>query len=103
MIEILLDQITSIKSVRKVFMKKRDVMEYDGSWETISNKLTVYDIDIIANVVVPSEWGKLVTLEHDFGQRFPNLKFNYSLIEHDPQINSNSKDPNAKLIYSADN
>lgn len=101
MIEILLNQISTIKSIKKVFMKKRDVKVYDDTWNTISEQLTEYDVDIITYLIAPNEWNKLVTLEKDFLNRFPNLKFNYSLIESDPISNTVFEDPNAKLIYSA--
>ena len=102
MMKIFIDEISDIKSVKKVFMKKRDIMIYDDSWQGVSQQQTEYDVDIVANIIAPQEWNRLVSLERDFGKRYPNLKMKYNLIEFDPNLPLNRMEPNAKLVYDSE-
>jgi len=102
MIKSLLDGISDIKSIKKVFMKKRDIMTYDNSWQTITQQETEYDVDIIADIIAPIEWHRILEVEREFGKQYPNFRVKYNLIEFDSNIPLNSDDPNAKLVYDAD-
>jgi hypothetical protein len=83
-------------------MKKRDVTIYDETLSSISEQLTEYDVDIVTLTIAPNELNRLVNLEKDFGQKYPKLKFNYSLIEADPQTSNKFSNPKAKLIYTSE-
>ena len=102
MIKTLVRQITDIKSVKKVFMKKRDVKEYNESWDGISNILTEYDVNIVANLTEQNELHKFILLEREVGLQFPKFKFNYNLIELDTNISNQSNLNSGKLIYDSD-
>ena len=102
MIKVLLNQMTILRSVTKVFMKKRDVKIYDHSWKNISELRTEYDIDIIALLIEPKEWEKIVAIEKEFTQKYPKYKFNYNLIESDSNANNYQISQNGKLIYDSE-
>ncbi len=104
MINVFRDQISNIRSVKKIFMKKRDVAIYDNTFTNVSEKLTEYDVDIIANMIKPNDWHQFVRLEEEFSQKYPKIKFSYHLIENDNnksdfEVNSNRQ---GKLIYDAE-
>jgi hypothetical protein len=98
----MLDEIASIKSIKKIFMKKRAVTIYDDSWETISTQHTEYDVDILANIIAPRELNRILNLERNFGKQYPDLHIKYNLIELDTQAPYQFSEPNAKLIYDSD-
>ena len=83
-------------------MKKRDVTEYDESLINISEKHTEYDINIIANIIDPVDWGQVVTMEKEFKTQYPRIKFNYHLIENDRRIPNEIVMDNGKLIYDSE-
>jgi hypothetical protein len=102
MVRILLDEISDLKSIRKVFMKKRDVREYDNSWQTVSQQHTEYDVDIVANIIAPLELNRLLSIEQNFIAKYPELIIKYNIIESDPVNKMQFNEPNAKLIYDSD-
>ena len=102
MIKALVNQITNLRSIKKVFMNKRDIQVYDRSWHNISEHSTEYDVDIITNVIAPQEWHQLVKLEKDFDKLFPEYKFNYHLIENDSNQYIQGTIVNGKLIYDSE-
>jgi hypothetical protein len=102
MIETLISQITNIKTIKKVFMNKRDIQVYDDSWHNVSDSHTEYDISIITSLVNPFEWQRLIALEKEFDNMFPQFRFSYHLIESDPSISLRNGDRSGKLIYDAE-
>ena len=102
MVKLLLDEISDMKSVRKVFMKKRDVREYDDSWQTVSQQHTEYDVDIVANIIAPLELNRLLSIEQNFITKYPELVIKYNIIESDPVNKMKFNEPNAKLIYDSE-
>ena len=83
-------------------MKKRDIKIYDKSWDNVSKYITEYDVDIIANMIDPNEWKQIVALEKEFDKRYPMLKFNYNLVETKHNVNQQSSNLQARLIYDAE-
>ena len=66
MVKTFVSQINKLRSIKKVFMKKRDIKIYDNSWHNISEHRTEYDIEIITNMIAPQEWQHIVKLEKEF-------------------------------------
>ncbi len=102
MIKSLLNQICNINSIKKIFMKKRDVKVYDESWNKVSRQVTEYDVEIIANLIERDEWKRIVAVEKEFNSLYPMFKFNYNLIENDNNANQQSSAPEGRLIYDAE-
>ena len=102
MIEKLINQINTLKTVKKVFMNKRDIKIYDNSWHNISEYHTEYDINIITKMIDPLEWQQIVALERDFDKLFPQFKFYYHLIESDSGISNQNSSKEGKLIYDSE-
>lgn len=102
MIQGLLNQVITIRSIRKIFMKKRDVRIYDRSWKNVSELLTEYDVDIFARMIRPNEWRQLMDLEKEFDIKYPNCIFKYNLIESDSNVTPQNAGSDGKLIYDSE-
>jgi hypothetical protein len=102
MIKTLVNQIMPLKSVKKVFMNKRDIKIYDNSWNNVSEARTEYDVEIIIQIIDSHEWRLIAKLEKEIGQRFPDYKVNYHLIESEPNKSTNHLNLNGKLIYDSE-
>ncbi len=102
MIKTFVNQIINLKSIKKVFMNKRDIRIYDNSWNKISERCTEYDVEIITKMIEPREWREIVKIEKEFDKLFPEFRFNYHLIEFDTNITNQQSIINGKLIYDSD-
>jgi len=83
-------------------MKKRDVRVYDNSLKSVSEQLTEYDVEIIADMIKPNEWQRIVNLEKEFGRTYPDFRFNYNLIESGSNKSNHNLISNGKLIYDSE-
>ena len=101
MIKTFVDQITHLKSIKKVFMDKRDVMVYDKSWDNIAEQCTEYNVEIITNMIEPGEWRKIVAIEKQFDEKYPQFKFYYNVIESESDTTNSYPIVNGKLIYDS--
>ena len=102
MIKKLVKQLTDLDSIRKVFMNKRDIKIYDKSLANVSESRTEYDVEILASIIKPNDWQRITEMERRFHNQYPGYKFNYRLVEFDPNSNNNQTPINGKLIYDAE-
>ena len=82
-------------------MDKRDVMVYDKSWDNICEQCTEYNVEIITNMIEPREWRKIVAIEKEFDEKYPQFRFNYNVIESESDATNSYPSANGKLIYDS--